>query len=252
MSEKISILSIDGRDVAQHLDMQGFREMGFRAEALHSYASAQALLQVADKQEAVEIIASLAIKENINLIIINLDTDVVDALYLIHRFRRRASTADILLVATSVQTEDMLEKRVLEVGADLYVLQPLPRKNFIKKIRALLKQQSRVDERVKIAGRAEFIWENTRYQCGIANISRSGVLLATRINFEKGTVVSINIFLAQARQPLVVEGEFVRVATQKDRGIGVKFTSLSSQQAATLDRFIAQHSSEALEMVYYS
>ena len=61
----------------------------------------------------------------------------------------------------------------------------------------------------------------------------------------------MNIFLDKAPQPLVIEGEFVRVATQKDKGIGVKFTSLSSQQTATLDRFIAQHSSEALEMVYY-
>ncbi len=251
MSKQISILSIDGRGVAQHLDLKGFREMGFRAEALHSHASAQALLRAADKQEAVEIIAALAIKESINLIIINLDTDLVDALHLMHQFRRRTSTADILLVATSVQTEGLLEERVLQAGADLFVLQPLPRQNFIKQIRGLLRQQSRVDERVKIAGRAEFIWENTRYQCGIANISRSGVLLATRINFEKGTVVSINIFLANARQPLIVEGEFVRVSTQKDKGIGVKFTSLSSEQVTTLERFIAQHSSEALEMVYY-
>ena len=251
MSKQIVILNIDGRDVAQHLDLKGFREMGFRAEALHSYASAQALLHAADKQEAVEIIAALAIKENISLIIINLDTNVVDALHLIHQFRRRASTADILLVATSVQVEGVPEKRVLEAGADLFVLQPLPRKIFIKKIRTLLKQQSRGDERVKIAGRVEFVWENTRYQCGIANISRSGVLLATRINFEKGTIVSMNIFLDKAHQPLVIEGEFVRVATQRDKGIGVKFTSLSNQQATTLDRFIAQYSSEALEMVYY-
>ena len=251
MDKQISILSIDGSDVAQHLDLKGFREMGFRAEALHSYASARTLMQSTDKQEAVEIIASLAIKENIDLIIINLDTDVVDALHLIHQFRRRAATADILLVATSVQADGMPEKKVLEAGADLFVLQPLPRKSFIKKIRALLKQQSRADERVKIAGRAEFIWENTRYQCGITNISRSGVLLATRIHFEKGTVVSMNLFLAQARQPMIIEGEFVRVATQKDKGIGVRFTSLSEQQVATLDRFIAQHSDEALEMVYY-
>lgn len=251
MNKQIAILSIDGRDVAQHLDLKGFREMGFRAEALDSYASAQALLRAADKQEAVEIIAALAIKENIDLIIINLDTDVVDAMQLMHQFRRRASTADILLVATSVQTEGIPKEKVLEAGADLFVLQPLPRKSFIKKIRVLLKQQSRMDERVKIAGRAEFVWENTRYQCGIANISRSGVLLATRIHFEKGTIVSMNIFLDKARQPLVIDGEFVRVATQKEKGIGVKFTSLSEQQTTTLDRFIAQHSDEALEMVYY-
>ena len=251
MNKQIAILSIDGRDVAQHLDLKGFREMGFRAEDLHSYKSAQALLRNSDKQEAVEIIASLAIKENIDLIIINLDTDAVDAMHLIHQFRRRASTADILLVATSVQTEGIAEKRVLEAGADLFVLQPLPRKSFIAKIRALLKQQSRADERVKIAGRAEFVWENTRYQCGIANISRSGILLATRIHFEKGTVVSMNLFLAKARQPLVIEGEFVRVATDEDRGIGVRFTSLTSQQANTLNRFIAQYSDEALEMIYY-
>ena len=251
MSKQITILNIDSRDVAQHLDLKSFREMGFLSETLDSYTSAQALLRAADKQEAVEIIAALAIKENIDLIIINLDTDVVDALHLMHQFRRRASTADILLVATSVQTEGMPEKRVLEAGADLFVLQPLPRKSFIKKIRALLKQQSRADERIKIAGRAEFVWENARYQCGIANISRSGVLLATRIHFEKGTVVNMSLFLAKARQPLVIEGEFVRVATQKDKGIGVKFTVLSAQQATTLNHFIAQHSDEALEMVYY-
>ena len=178
MSEQVGILSIDGRDVTQHLDLKGFREMGFRAESLHSYASAKALLHAADKQEAVEIIAALALKENINLIIINLDADVVDAFHLLHHLRRRASTADILLVATSVQAEGLAEKKVIDAGADLFVLQPLPRKSFIKKIRTLLKQQSRMDERVKIAGRAEFIWENTRYQCGIANISRSGVLVS--------------------------------------------------------------------------
>ncbi len=251
MSRQIAILNIDGRDVAQRLDLQGFREMGFRAEALHSYVEAQTLLHVADKKEAIEIIADLVMKENIDLIIINLDTDVVDAFHLLHHFRRHAATANILLVATSVQTEGMPENRVLEAGADLFVRQPLPRKNFVKKIRALLKQQSRADERVKIAGRTEFVWENTRYQCGIANISRSGVLLATRINFEKGTVVRLNIFLAKSRQPLVIEGEFVRVATQKDKGIGVKFIALSEQQATALDHFIAQHSDEALEMIYY-
>lgn len=250
MGEKIGILMIDGRDAALDLDLRGFRSMGFRAESLHSYPNARSLLHASD-QEAVEIIASLAIKNKISLIIINLDAHEINAFSLIGQFRRRASTADILLVATSVEADEAKQRRVLEIGADLFVLQPLPRQSFIKKIRELLKRQSRLDERVKIAGRAEFIWENTRYQCGIANISRSGVLLATRIKFDMGTTVSLNIFLDNARQPLIIEGEFVRVATEQDKGIGVKFTSLSNKQAETLERFIIQHSCEDLEMAYY-
>ena len=250
MNEQISILSIDGSDVTQHLDLQAFRKMGFRAESLHEYPQAQALAQLSE-QEAIEIVASLAIKEGIKLIIINLDTAELDSIALISQLRQRASTAHMLLVATSVQTDVPRRERVLEAGADLYVLQPLPRLKFVKQIRKLLHQQSRLEERIKIAGRVEFIWENTRYQCGIANISRSGVLLATRIQFEKGTRVTMQIFLANARQPLIIEGEFVRVAMKEDAGIGVKFTSLSSQQLETLDRFIAQHASENLEMVYY-
>ena len=251
MSKQIGMLSIDGRDVTQHLDLKSFREMGFRAESLHNHPAAQALLGEADNQEAVEIIAALATKEKIDLIVINLDADAVDALQLVHAFRRRAATADILLVVTSVQASDTLEKRVLETGADLFVQQPLSRKLFIKQIRTLLKQQSRIEERVKIAGRAEFIWENTRYQCGISNISRSGVLLATRIHFDKGTTVELHIYLDKARQPLIIKGEFVRVATHKEKGIGAKFTALSDKQTQALDNFILQHSDEALEMTYY-
>ena len=246
MSKQTKILVVDDRDVATNLDLDGFHKMGFHAVSVESCRRS---LSRSSDQEAGEVIVALAIEEDVDLVIINIDAREVNGLSLVRHLK---TSTDIPLVATSARGEDEdYRKHILNVGADLFVFQPLPRKHFIRKIRDLLNHQSRVKERVAIAGRVEFSWQGVHYQCGIANISLSGILLATPVDFARGTAISMKIFLIGNKIPITAEGEFVRVATQNEKGIGVKFTSLSPDQNKRLSSFVVEHSSEQIEMIYY-
>ena len=247
MSKQTKILVVDDHDIATNLDLEGFHKMGFQVVSIEGCRGS--LVHSSDREEG-EVIVALAVREAVDLVVINLDAREVNGLGLISHFR---TSTDIPLVATSARGDGNKDyhKHVLGMGADLFVAQPLPRKHFIKKIRDLLNHRSRAKERVSIAGRVEFSWQGVHYQCGVADISLSGILLATPIAFEQGTAVSMKIFLSGSKIPIAAEGEFVRVATQHEKGIGVKFTSFSSAQHKRLSSFIAEHSSEQVEMIYY-
>ena len=241
--ETIKLLAIGGKTIASDLDLKGFRQMGLWAKALGDFYPPSSI----PIAELVEKIAALVTKESLAVVIIDIDNRDVEGVGLISRLANKS--LGVMIVATGVNSSRA--KQATNCGADLFVEQPLARKNFVKQIRELLDQQSRTTERVEVSGWVEFSYENTRHRCQIGDISVSGILLTTALEFELGNRVKMRIFFDGGRLPLEITGEFVRVATRNQQGIGVRFIDLTDQQLDVLTEFVRSHSREDLEMTYY-
>lgn len=241
--DTIKLLAVGGKTIASDLDLKGFRQMGLWAKAFSDFYPPS----TTSNQELVEKIAALVAKESFTVIVVDLNNHDVEPLALISRLTNRS--LGVMIVATSVDSS--LAKQATNCGADLFVEQPLARKDFVKKIRKLLDQQSRSTERVVVGGWVEFSYDNSRHRCQIGDISVSGILLTTALEFDLGTQVKMRIFFSGGRLPLEIAGEFVRVATRNQKGIGVRFIDLTDQQLEVLTNYVRSHSEEDLEMIYY-
>lgn len=241
--ETIKLLAVGSETIASDLDLKGFRQMGLWAKAFNDfYPSSPTPIA-----ELVEKVAALVVKESLSVIIIDIDNRAIEGLALISHLANKS--LGVMIVATGVDIARA--KQATSYGADLFVEQPLARKNFVKQIRELLDQQSRSTERVTVSGWVEFSCDNTRHRCQIGDISVSGILLTTALEFELGRQVRMRIFFDGGRLPLEITGEFVRVAVRNQKGIGVRFIDLTDQQLDVLTEFVRSHSREDLEMTYY-
>lgn len=243
--ETIKLLAVGGKTIASDLDLKGFRQMGLWAKAFNDFYPSSST-SITD-QEMSEKIAALVAKESVSVLVIDIDNRAIEPLRLINSLANRS--LEVMIIATSVNTSHA--KQANDYGADLFIEQPVARKKFVKKIRELLDQQSRSTERVTVSGWVEFSYDNSRHRCQIGDISISGILLTTSIEFELGTQVKMRIFFSGGRLPLEINGEFVRVATDNRKGIGVRFIDLTNQQLEILTDFVRSHSREDLEMIYY-
>ena len=243
--ETIKLLAVGGKTIASDLDLKGFRQMGLWAKSFSDFYPRSPTSITT--QEMSEKISALVAKESISVLVIDIDNRDIEPLSLISSLANRS--LGVMIVGTSVDLSHTQQTN--GCGADLFVEQPLARKDFVKKIRGLLDQKSRSTERVTVSGWVEFSYDNSRHRCQIGDISISGILLTTSIEFELGTRVKMRIFFSGGRLPLEVSGEFVRVATDNRKGIGVRFIDLTNQQLEILTDFVRSHSKEDLEMIYY-
>lgn len=239
--ETIKLLAVGGKTIASDLDLKGFRQMGLWAKSFTDF------YQLSPTQEMVEKIVALVRQESLSVIIIDLDNREIDALELVSRLASRS--LEVMVVATSIDATR--GPQITDCGADLFVEQPLARKIFVKKIRKLVDQQSRLTERVAVSGWVEFSYDDSRHRCQIGDLSVSGILLTTALEFELGRQLKMRIFFDGGRLPLEITGEFVRVAISDRKGIGVRFIDLTDQQLKILTDFVRSHSREDLEMTYY-
>lgn len=237
--QHIRMLSIDDKTLTTDLDRAGYRKMGVLVKAAATYDEAMSYLQPG----------------SIDLIVINMDYNGIDALTVTKHLKTQRSFDEIPVVMTSVQTSARVRKSALEAGADMFVEQPLPRQYFIEKLKKLLEQKTRTDERVNFGGVVEFEIDGEKDSCEIGDLSSSGILLSSDRSIPDGTLVQVSFEIPGYKKPIQVNGEVVRTIRSKDperkSGIGVRFTSFQGDSEKRLEKHIAKFSDRHNEMLYY-
>lgn len=239
--QSIKMLSIDDKTLTTDLDRAGYRKMGVFVRPAANYDEARKLL-AADK---------------IDLIVINMDYTPVDGVQITKHLKSQAEYKDIPIVLTSVQTAARVRNSALEAGADLFVEQPLPRQYFIEKLKQLLEHKTRTTERVAIHGDVRFTIDGKTESCPIGDLSISGILLSTDMNFDGGTKITVEFDLPAYKKPIVVEGEVVRTikysSKHPDRqtGVGVRFDNFHGDSQKRLEKYIEKFAHADERMQYY-
>jgi len=239
--EIIRMLSIDDKSITTDLDRAGYRKMGVVVKAATNYEEARRILTT----------------EAIDLVVINLDFEGVDGIQITRHLKAQAESANLPVVLTSVRTASKLRSKALEAGADLFVEQPLPRQYFIEKLKQLLEQKTRTTDRVVGAGDARFTLEGRVHSCAIGDLSLSGILLASDLDIQDGTILSLEFDLPGHKKPINVNGEVVRTIQFNKKfpdqatGIGVRFAHFTGDSERRLERYIAKTNHSDAKLHYY-
>jgi type IV pilus assembly protein PilZ len=91
-------------------------------------------------------------------------------------------------------------------------------------------------------------------QCLMTNISRGGVFVATQKPLPMGTPFLLRIEIADSDELLELRGEVATVNTGADmqseeEGMGIRFSNLSEEQQAQVQKLYGQAMSKALEQI---
>ncbi len=238
----IRMLSIDDKTITTDLDRAGYRKMGVQVKAAVNFDEARKIMA----------------KDHIDLIVINMDYSLVNALEITKHFKGDADTSETPIVLTSVQTSAKVRNSALDAGADLFVEQPLPRQYFIEKLKQLLEHKTRNTERVNLKSEVKFKFNGKEASCRIGDLSKSGILLATDLELESGTEVTLEFSLSDGKKPLTIKGEVVRtIKYSKNRpeqksGLGIRFVEFSTPENQNrLERYVDKNSTDDNKMRYY-
>lgn len=237
----IRMLSIDDKTLTTDLDRAGYRKMGVLVKPAATYDEAESFLSTG----------------KIDIIVINLDFNRVNGVETVRHIKKQEQYSQIPLVTTSVRTSARVRNSALDAGADLFIEQPLPRQFFIEKLKGLLDQQTRTNQRLDVAGSASFSWQGNESECYIGDVSSTGLLLATETKIDDGTSLEIKLTLPGLNKPISVVGEVVRTIKKDENypdrvaGIGVKFLKFSGDSEKRLEKYIIKTDDQENKMVYY-
>lgn len=237
----INMLTLDDRTITTDLDRAGYRSMGVMVRTASTF------------QEAMEVIR----KKTIDVVVINYDFAKVNAAVICEVLKKQDETKHLPVVITSVQTNAETRNTSLKAGADLFVEQPIPRQYFIEKLKKLLEQKTRGNERVSVQVEAEISVGGSSQRFTVADLSSSGILLSTDQNFTAGTKFEITFEVPAYKKPIRASGEVVRMIAKdpnspdKAYGVGVKFTAFEGDSQARLEKFVSKTADEANRMIYY-
>lgn len=238
----IKMISIDDKTLTTDLDRAGYRKMGVFVRPAANYEECSRLL---------------VSNEKIDLIVINMDYKVVDAVQVTKHLKSNETFKNIPVVITSVQTAAKIRNAALQAGADLFVEQPLPRQYFVEKLKQLLEHKTRTTERVDIHGEATFRCNQIEQTCPIGDLSISGILLATNAELESGMQISVEFELPGSKKPLRIDGEVVRTIRFNEKhpkqiaGIGVRFLQFHGDAEKRLEKYIEKSAQGDEQMSYY-
>ena len=237
---QLTMLSLDEKTITSDLDRAGYRKMGVTVKPAKSWAEAAKILAI----------------ENIDVIVINMDVEHIDALEVIKHIRL-SEWKLVPIVATSVQTSQRVRTSATKTGADLFVEQPVPRDYFIEKVKALLDQKTRTTERVHTSLEVSFKVGGKELTCGVGDLSVSGVLLSTDIDLNHGELIDLSFMLGASNKPVKIKGEVVRRIEGNKKhpdhfsGLGVRFVEFQGDSQQRMESYIARTSDKTNKMVYY-
>jgi response regulator RpfG family c-di-GMP phosphodiesterase len=239
-SAQIKMLSIDDRMLTTDLDRAGYRNMGITVRHATTFAEAQQILN----------------SESINIIVINLDYEKIDALGITKHFKAHRPINDIPVVLTSVQTSSAARKSAEAVGADLFVEQPLPRQYFIERLKKLLDQSTRTNDRVEVEETAKLEWDGREIELPIGDLSISGMLILDEKQvLPEGSKVKVSFTLPGQKKPFEVEATAVRRVISRDhkhaKGVGLRFDVFSGDAEKRLEKYVQQSSGRDEKLKYY-
>ena len=237
---QIVMLSLDDKSITSDLDRAGYRKMGITVRQSKNWSGAAKVLAA----------------EPIDVIVINFDVVGLDGLEVIKHVRYSEWKA-IPIVGTSVQSSARLRQNAIASGADLFVEQPLPRDYFIEKIKSLLDQKTRTNQRVNMDVEAKVKLDKLETSCEVVDLSATGVLLSTKLDLKPGKSIDISFQFGANLKPVVVRCEVVRKIELKGRekelntGIGIRFLEFKGDGQQRLESFVARTSDKSNRMAYY-
>lgn len=235
------MLSIDDRMLTTDLDRAGYRSMGVTVRTAANFQAARELVA----------------KTDFDIIVINYDYEQVNAPAVCEHFKSEAKTKEVPVVITSVQTNADTRNKSLSAGADLFVEQPLPRQYFIEKLKKLLEQSTRGDDRVDFQGAADIVLGKEKSTIPIGDLSATGLLLATDRDFNPGDMMTLSFVIPGYKKPISVHGEVVRIIpadpSKPNRipGVGVRFKTFSGDSQKRLERYVEKTADKDAKLAYY-
>lgn len=243
MSTKpICLLSIDSESMTTQLDRASYRKMGVKVYHANTFNELQRLLE----------------QQPIDILTLSLDLPQLDALNTIKQLRTASRHVDLPIVITSVRGESALKTKCLQAGANLFVEQPLPRTVYIEKIKTLLEQQIRDQDRIEMGDlRVEVKMGEHSFFCGVTDISLSGLLLSTEESLEPESEVEITVTLPGQRKDTRLTGQVVRKVqsgregTSQLEGVGIKITRFHADAEKRLEKFVLRSQHKDLQLHYY-
>lgn len=239
---QITMLSLDEKTVTSDLDRAGYKKMGIHVRTAQTYDDITRTLEA----------------DHIDLIVMNMDHRKVDVLDIVRKIKGFKAWASIPIVLTSVQSAAKIKRLAKKSGADLFVEQPLPRDYFIEKLKNLLSQQTRGQQRVQGEIGVSFTWQEKKYSCQVGDLSLTGLLLSTNLEIPSGETIELEITLGASQKPVRVSGEVVRQiqanrhrSGAEDGGIGVRFNHFRADGQQRIESWVARTSDTTNKMAYY-
>lgn len=237
----LRILQIDEKRVTTDLDRAGYRKTGVRMIQASSFLEAKSQLK----------------KQDIDIIVINMDYEGISAEAACKHFKSEKETADIPVVFTSIKSLPSSLTKSPD-GPDLCVEQPMPRQFFIEKLRTLLEQKIRDNSRVSYQGDASFSWNGQKRLCRILDLSKTGLLISSDLELEPGHTVDLSFVLPSQKKAIKVTGEVVRYISPKTSaheesrgGYGIKFLTFHGDSQKRLEKYVLKSAVDDPKMVYY-
>jgi response regulator RpfG family c-di-GMP phosphodiesterase len=241
----IKLLLLSEHSLATNLERARLHELGVHVVAeTESKAAVTALL-----------------RKRADILMINLDYLGLDgSTALCQQLRATEILSNIPIIVSGAQVAHEQQKHLEKSGANLVIEQPLPRQVLITKIKKLLQQETRSEERIeKFSYLQAALNDGVRtYPLTITNISTSGMLAEIAENLPSGKECHIAITLAKATHPLQIVGKTIRMrehaaATSKNGSfsIGIKFVSFVGDAKKKLQDYLEKVGEEKNNMQFY-
>ena len=186
-------------------------------------------------------------EKEIDLVVV--DIDIFTDLSLLKHLK----TYNVIVAVIGSENEPSFAQKIKNCGADMHLLRPITRDRYAANLRQLLQGNTRTMERVTLPGRVEYDFYGEQRQCGIVNISQSGILIQTQAKLTQDEIINLAIFLGNT-PPLQIKAKIVRFCngkTRKMHSVGAKFLNLTKQQLQVLQDYIDLYSITELENIYY-
>ena len=239
---QIVMLSLDEKTLITELDRAGYKKMGVLVRSATTLEDAIRILK----------------NETIDIIVMNMDHSSVNAAEATVKIKRVKEWASIPVILTSVQSSAKIKQAAAKCGADLFVEQPLPRDYFIEKLKSILEQETRANQRVQGSVGLTFIWDGSSYSCDVADLSLTGLLASTEISIPAGERIEMQINLGASSKLVRAVGEVVRHVKASKRqengsasGIGIRFISFKGDARERIESWVARTSDSSNKMAYY-
>jgi len=239
---QIVMLSVDEKTLITDLDRAGYKKMGVLVRSATTLEDAIRILK----------------NETIDIIVMNMDHAAVDAAEATLKIKRVKEWSSIPVVLTSVQSSSKIKQTASKCGADLFVEQPVPRDYFIEKLKSILDQETRTNQRVRGHVSLTFIWSGTSYSCDVADLSLTGLLASTDLPIPPGERLEMQINLGASSKMVRVEGEVVRQVQPSKQfnagnngGLGIRFMNFKADGRERIESWVARTSDTTNKLAYY-
>ncbi len=142
-----------------------------------------------------------------------------------------------------------LQERAKHCGADVVLTLPIERDALERKIEELLAVAPRKAYRIVFNVAVSGKFRDRPFLCTLENISTSGMLMRARETMKPGDRITSSFYLPDGTR-VQAAGEVVRVAAQAagagDTCYGIKFSDISDEHRAALERFIEREQQHQL------